>query len=69
MKTNDKITIIPSIALSEMRMDRLVGRRGKVTKIIYKKDRRVYGCWVLLDGAPFLDNHEWFIPFDSFTEG
>lgn len=61
----DKISIIPSRTLSELRLDELIGREGFVVERHYHKDGSFSGAWVQLIGEPYQDEPEWFIPSNS----
>lgn len=62
----DKVTIISSDELSEMKLEDLAGRRGNIVEPIYDKTTGVIrGAWVELDGEPYLQEQEWFIPITS----
>lgn len=63
MKEGDVILIIPSCALTEMRMTQLVGVRATVIEIVMKNGT-VTGCWVKLPFS-FLHEDEWYIPYSS----
>jgi hypothetical protein len=67
MKQGDKVTIIPSSEICEMRMCGLCSREGTVTGIVYCKEG-IKGCWVRLDGELFKGEQEWYIPFSSIIE-
>lgn len=65
----DSITIAASNELSELKLNCLVGRTGKITEVLYHKDgHTVRGAWVALDGAPYLDEQEWYIPAKSLVK-
>lgn len=65
----DSVTIAASEELSELRLDCLVGRTGKITEVLYHKDGcTVRGAWVAIDGAPYLDEPEWYIPAKSLVK-
>ncbi len=68
MKLEQTITIIPSVTLEECRLSDLVGRKGAVCEINYAKDGSVRGCWVALEGEPYLEEQEWYIPMNSIAE-
>lgn len=68
MKNGQTVSIIHSIALSEMKLDDLVGRTATVVEIAYNKNNTIRGCWVELDGEPFHDEIEWYIPLCAFVE-
>ena len=61
-----EIVIIPSFALSEMKLDGLVGRKANVVEILKSHDGSIRGCWASLIGEPYLEQKEWFIPYSSF---
>lgn len=62
----DKVTIISSDELSEMKLEDLAGRRGNIVEPIYDKTTGVIrGAWVEFDGEPYLQEQEWFIPITS----
>lgn len=65
MKINDTVTIIPSSTLSEARLEDLIGRKGTVVEVNYRKDGTIRGAWVELDGQPYQDEQEWYIPSNS----
>lgn len=66
MNTGQKITIIPSFALQELRLDDLVGREA----ILVEEDLlpKHLGWWVALIGEEYLGEREWFIPLSSIVE-
>lgn len=68
MKNGDIITIIPSAALSEMRMEELVNRKAIINEIHCSNSNQIKGCWVTLIGAPFRGEQEWYIPYISIIE-
>lgn len=63
MKQGETILILPSFALSEMRLDALVGLEGVIVEINGSFDN-VKGCWVRLPGL-YLGEQEWYIPYNS----
>lgn len=63
MKPGKTILIIPSIALSEMRLDDLVGRSATIVEVCMKNDI-IRGCWVDIHSA-YLGETEWYIPYNS----
>ena len=67
MNINDKVTIIPSVTLKETKLEDLIGREGTIVELCYRKDGSVRGAWIELEGEPYLDEQEWFIPENSFT--
>lgn len=63
------ITIAASGELSELKLNSLIGRKGKVTEVLYCKDgHTVRGAWVVLEGAPYLNEQEWYIPAKSISK-
>jgi hypothetical protein len=68
MKINDKVTIIPSVTLTEAKLEDLIGREGNVVEICYRKDGTIRGAWVSLIGEPYQGEQEWYIPSNSFME-
>lgn len=58
----DVITVVPSQALTEMKLDDLVGHSGIVTTLM--TSRRNAGCMVHF-GARYLGEQNWFIPIAS----
>lgn len=66
MKTGDKITIIPSIALEELRLKDLAGQHATlVEEDLLPKH---IGWWVSLDEGEYLGEREWFIPLSSIVQ-
>lgn len=62
----DKVTILPSVALSEMRLEELAGRQGNIVESKYDPATgAILGAWVKLDGEPYLQEQEWYIPISS----
>lgn len=66
MKTGQLITIIPSFALSELKLDGLIGRHGRLVEEDLRPKH--LGWWVALDGEAYLGEIEWFIPLSSIIE-
>lgn len=66
MKQNQEITIIPSIALQELRLNDLIGRKA----VLVEEDLlpKHLGWWVSLIGEEYLGEREWFIPLSSISE-
>ncbi|PWB10498.1 MULTISPECIES: hypothetical protein [Bacteroidales] len=66
MKQNQEITIIPSIALQELRLNDLIGRKA----VLVEEDLlpKHLGWWVSLIGEDYLGEREWFIPLSSISE-
>ena len=65
MNINDKVTIIPSVTLTEIKLEDLIGREGNIVELCYRKDGGIRGAWVILIGAPYLNEQEWYVPVDS----
>lgn len=68
MKIGDIVTVIPSVTLTECRLDDLIGRKGEILEVCYRKDGSIKGAWIELKGEPYLDEEEWYIPTNSLTE-
>lgn len=68
MKNGQRIHIIPSVALTEMRLEGLIGRSAKVSEILERPDGSIKGCWAVLEGSPYEGEQEWYLPFSSFVE-
>lgn len=68
MKNGQRIYIIPSVALTEMRLEGLIGRSAKVSEILERPDGSIKGCWAVLEGSPYEGEQEWYLPFSSFVE-
>lgn len=68
MKAGNIITIIPSNALREMRLEGLCNRKAIVNETYNLPDGTVKGCWVSLIGSPFKGEQEWYIPYSSIIE-
>ena len=63
MKVGQVITIIPSVALAELRLNDLIGRKGTlVEEDLLPKH---LGWWVALEGEQYLGETEWFTPLNS----
>ncbi len=63
MKSGDKITILPSYALSEMKLEKLVGLTAIIVNVNGNFDN-IKGCWVELQ-REYLGEREWYIPYNS----
>lgn len=61
-----EIVIIPSFALSEMKLDALVGRMANIVEVLKDHNGTIRGCWASLIGEPYMEKKEWFIPYSSF---
>lgn len=68
MRLGQKICIIPSIALTELRLDKLAGKSATITEIKESPNGNIAGCWVVLDGSLHEGEQEWYIPFSSLVE-
>lgn len=68
MKNGQRIHIIPSVALTEMKLEGLIGRSAKVSEILERPDGTIRGCWAVLEGSPYEGEQEWYLPFSSFVE-
>ncbi|MFT0409970.1 hypothetical protein [Bacteroides thetaiotaomicron] len=63
MKPGDKIRILPSFALSELKLEALVGLTATIVEVNGNFDG-FRGCWVMLPGK-YLGEREWYIPYNS----
>lgn len=63
MKPGDKIHILPSFALSELKLEALIGLTATIVEVNGAFDG-VKGCWVMLSGK-YLGEREWYIPYNS----
>lgn len=68
MKYGQKIHIIPSVALAEMRLQELVGKEATVIEVVKNPDGTIRGCWAELNGFRYEGEQEWFISSSSFVE-
>lgn len=68
MKHGQKIHIIPSVELTELKLDELAGRIATISEIKTSSDDHIKGCWVILEGLPYDGEQEWYIPFSSIIE-
>lgn len=66
-KVTDRVRVVPSIELSDMRLSGLAGRCGTVTEQVLAIPGRLIGCMVLLD-KPFQGERLWFIPQDAIED-
>jgi hypothetical protein len=64
MKLGDTILIIPSDELIGMQMMELAFRRGQIVEI-RRNWMGIFGAWIELEGEPYIDEQEWFIPIKS----
>lgn len=60
-KENLYVMILPSSALSELKLEGLANHRGHVVEDLTASSRRVKGYLVMLDEA-YLGENLWFIP-------
>ena len=60
MKIGDTILIL----LAEMQLMELAFRSGKIVEV-RRNWMGIFGVWIELEGEPFLDEKEWFIPIES----
>lgn len=63
MKSGDKIIILPSCALTEMKLDPLAGLTATIVEA-NEISGNIRGCWVNLPGK-YLGEREWYIPYNS----
>lgn len=63
MKVGDRIIILPSSALSELKLEALIGLTATITEINCTLNS-IKGCWVELPGK-YLGEREWYIPYNS----
>lgn len=63
MKPGDKISILPSCALSELKLEALVGLTATIIEVNGTFDN-IKGCWVTLP-VKYLGEQEWYIPYNS----
>jgi len=60
----DKVIIIASQKLSEMKLDGLIGNTGIIVENLNYYERKNKGYMVHFN-EPYLDEYLWFIPLDS----
>lgn len=63
MKPGDTIIILPSVALSNLKLEALIGQTAIIMEV-NEIDNTVKGCWVKLPGL-YLGEQEWYIPYIS----
>lgn len=63
MKPGDKIIVLPSYALTEMRLESLAGLTATIVEV-NEISGNIRGCWVNLPGK-YLGEQEWYIPYNS----
>ena len=68
MKRGQKIHIIPSVELTELRLGQLAGRLAIISEIKTSSNGLLKGCWVTLEGLPYDGEQEWYIPASSIFE-
>lgn len=62
----ETVTIKACKELSDLKLDALVGAKGKISEVHYHKDgSAVKGVWVELLGGPYLNEKEWYIPIKA----
>lgn len=65
MEVGARVQIRPSFELIDLKLMPLSFRKGKITEIHADASGEVLGAWVKLDGEPYLDELEWYIPINS----
>lgn len=65
MEVGARVQIRPSFELIGLKLMPLSFRKGKITEIHTDASGEVLGAWVELDGEPYLDELEWYIPINS----
>lgn len=63
MKQGDKIIILPSCALANLKLNALAGTTATIVEVRGTFDN-VKGCWVELP-YEYLGEREWYIPYSS----
>lgn len=63
MKPGDTIYIIPSLALTNLRLDALVGITATIVEV-RGQSNNIKGCWVELP-IEYCGEREWYIPYNS----
>lgn len=63
MKPGDKIIVLPSAALTDMKLDALAGLTATIVEVNGTFDR-IRGCWVVLP-SEYLGEREWYITYNS----
>ena len=66
-KVTERVRVVPSIELSDMRLSGIAGRCGTVTELVMAIPGRLIGYMVLLDKA-FQGEYLWFIPQDALDD-
>lgn len=62
---NKEVIIESSQALSEMKLDALVGASGIVVEELIESSRKNKGCFIRFIGFEYEGENEWFIPLTS----
>lgn len=63
MKSGDKILILPSQSLIDLRLEALAGLSATIVEVNGTFDH-IKGCWVTLP-VTYLGEREWYIPYNS----
>lgn len=63
MKPGDRIIILPSQSLIELKLEALVGYSATIIEVNGPFDH-IKGCWVKLP-EKYLGEREWYIPYNS----
>ena len=66
MELGNTILILPSEELARMQLMELAFRNGEIVEIRGNRNG-IFGAWVKLEGDPYLDEEEWFIPVESIS--
>lgn len=66
MELGNTILILPSEELARMQLMELAFRNGEIVEICRNRNG-IFGAWVKLEGDPYLDEEEWFIPVESIS--
>lgn len=62
------VTIVASDELSELKLAELIGRKGIIKELCYSEfQSKPRGAWIELNGAPYLNEQEWYIPINSIS--
>lgn len=68
LKPKDKIIIKPSRELILQQLAGLCYRNAEILEVKYNRNCHAVGCWVRLEGEPYLEEQEWFIPTTSIIK-
>lgn len=63
MKPGDIVTILPSVALNQLKLEALAGLKATIVEV-NGTFNNIKGCWVRLPGY-YLGEREWYIPYNS----